>query len=69
MLDDCCSEDEVRENLFMVQEVLVPEEGEEEEKEGEVDIEAKLISALEELKKTRIDLKNVEKVKKVATEE
>lgn len=50
----------------MAEQVLVPEEAEEEEKEVEVDLEEKLISSLDELKKTRRDLK---KVKRVAVEE
>lgn len=49
----------------MAQEVPVPKEVEE-ENEGEVDLEVELISALDQLKKTIRDLK---KVKRVATEE
>lgn len=46
--DDYYNEDEVNANLFMAQEVPTLEEGEEEEeKEGEIDLEAELISALE----------------------
>lgn len=52
--DDSCIEDEVNATLFMAQEIPVLEE-------GEVDLEAELINALEELKKTRRDIKKVKK--------